>query len=208
VVAAKPPAAPPKKIDPPAATPEPAPPQNASKLSLTATIAAALDEPKAPAPKPRTEPTPKAREEPVAKPATNAATNATATAPSVSASELWVQLVTRVRKERPLIAGWVESGQLVEIKNGIAVLAFPTDETLARENCERPNNRPFLETILSELAGQPITLKCELRAGLVVEKVPPTEVKPEPSKDPMEAFKNDPLIQKALAAFKAEIIPA
>jgi DNA polymerase-3 subunit gamma/tau len=26
--------------------------------------------------------------------------------------------------------------------------------------------------------------------------------------DPMEAFKNDPLIQKALAEFKAEILPA
>ncbi len=53
-----------------------------------------------------------------------------------------------------------------------------------------------------------MTLKCEIRAGLVVEKIPSAEKKPEASKDPMEAFKNDPLIQKALAEFKAEIIPA
>ncbi len=78
----------------------------------------------------------------------------------------------------------------------------------ARDACERPNNRTFLEKVLGELAGVPLTIKTETRAGLTVEKIAREETKPEPKVDPMEAFKNDPLIQKALAEFKAEILPA
>jgi hypothetical protein len=74
------------------------------------------------------------------------------------------------------------------------------------ESCERANNRQFIETVLSELAGQPLTLKCEKREGLTVEKVAPLESKAEPPADPMADFKNDPLIHKALEIFQAEIL--
>lgn len=170
----------------------------APRVSLSAAVAASLGE-KPPAPAPATA---KVREEPPAKPAEKPV----AAAPAVSAAELWPQFVGRVRKDRPLISGWIEAGQLADVTNGVVVLAFPPDASLALESCERANNRQFIEAVLSELAGQSLILKCEKRAGLTVEKLAPTEVKAETPADPMAAFKNDPLIQKALEIFRAEII--
>jgi len=191
-----------KKAAPTPAPPEQKPAPSAPKPSLSATVAASFDEKKVAAPK--TEPAPKVSEEPVAEPAPKPI----AEAPVISAPDLWPQLVARIRKDRPLISGWVESGQLVAISNGVAVLAFPPDAGMARDACERSNNRPFIESALRDLASQPITLKCEIRAGLLVEKIAPTETHPTAPDDPMEAFKNDPLIQKALAEFQATFIPA
>jgi DNA polymerase-3 subunit gamma/tau len=181
-----------------ATTPAPAAP----RPSLAAAVAASIGETKATAPASPRQPA-TVREEPTAKPAPKPVP-----APSTPPGEAWPQAVARVRKERPLISGWVESGQLMEIVNGTAIIAFPPEAGLAMESCERANNRQFIEGILSAVAGQPLTIKCEKRPGLVVEKLAPTGTKPETPADPMEAFKNDPLIQKALADFKAEILPA
>jgi DNA polymerase-3 subunit gamma/tau len=171
--------------------------------SLSATVAASLGVKKA-APA-----APVAREEAPARPVVKSApAPAPAVAPATAAvpADLWPQFVARVRKERPLISGWIEAGQIVSAANGVAVLAFPEGESLARESCERSNNRSFIEALLSEIAEQPLTLKCEIRPGLVVEKVPPTETKTEAPPDPMVAFKDDPLIHKALEIFQAEIL--
>ena len=209
---------PPASIPTPVATKkiEPAPSATVAKPSLSATVAASLGEaPKStpppvakireePATKPEPAPTPEpVIETPLAPPAPKAST-----APAVSADEIWPALVNRVRKDRALISAWLELGQLVEITDGLAVLAFPSEADLARESCARANNRSFLEAILTELAGQPLTLKLERRASVVVSSVARVETKPEPAADPMAEFKNDPLIRKALDVFKAEIIPA
>ncbi len=163
--------------------------------------------PATPAPEPP--PAPKVAEEPApTPPAEPVAATTAAPASAVSAAELWPKLVARVRKERPLIQGWIEAGQVIEITGDTAVLAFPPDEGLALESCERPNNRKFLEALISEFAGQPMVIRCEKRVGLVTEKIAVPETKPEAPQDPMATFKDDPLIKKALAEFKAEIIPA
>ena len=189
------------------AAPRPAPqvaakpetPAPAARASLSAAVAASLGEKKAaPAPTPSVPPPAAIREEPAAK--------AAPAAPEVSAAALWPQFVARVRKDRPLISGWIECGQLMAVADGVATVAFPTDASLALESCERPNNRQFIEALLAELAGQPLILKCEKRAGLTVEKIAPTETKAEPPADPMAAFKDDPLIHKALELFQAEIL--
>jgi len=119
---------------------------------------------------------------------------------------IWAKVVTEVRKRRPLIQGFVETGTLAEIDGDKAILAFPTDEKIAGECCQQPNNRKLLETIFAEICGREMDLKYEFRAGLEV----PTVAQPEPEKprDPEEDFKNDPLIRKALELFKAEIQPA
>ncbi len=187
----------------PVAAAKPASETPAPRASLSASVTASLAEKKA-APLP----TPAVREEPPAKPEPQPlpATPEPAPAPLVSAAELWPQFVARVRKERPLISSWIEAGQLVDVSGGRATLAFPPDSGLAMESCERSNNRPLIEALLSEIAGQPLTLKCEKRAGLTVEKIAPAETKPEVAPDPMAAFKDDPLIHKALELFQAEIL--
>jgi hypothetical protein len=65
----------------------------------------------------------------------------------------------------------------------------------------RPNNRKILEDVASEIFGGRWKLEFELRDEL------PTRTKYEPLQPakPTEVFKNDPMIQKALEIFKAEI---
>ncbi len=190
------------RTPPPAATARPEPVAPAPRKSLREAVAASLGETKTPPAltAPAT-PAPAIPAEPTTPPVANA--------PTIAVEALWPALIARVRKERPLISMWVEAGVLLEIQNGTAVIGFPPDQNLAMEYCEKANNRKLLEQIASELAGNPLTLKCVSRAGLVVPAPPPlAEQKPEPPADPMLAFKNDPLIQKALADFKAEFLPA
>ena len=87
--------------------------------------------------------------------------------PAVSATDLSYQFLSRLRqdKNRGLLCSFVESGKLVEVANGVAVLAFPPDADFARDSCAG-KNRKALEELLSELAGQPIALKCETRKDL------------------------------------------
>ena len=120
--------------------------------------------------------------------------------------ELWPAMVEMVRKERPLISMWVEAGVLAEAVGGIAHILFPADQTLAVEYVAQENNRGFLEGVLQKVAGFPLKLSVGMRAGIQLRPVaqPPAPEKILP-KDPMEEFKNDPLIRKALEIFKARL---
>jgi DNA polymerase-3 subunit gamma/tau len=184
------------------AAPAPAP----ARLSLSATVAASLGEKKpAPAPPPVVlKPAAKVSEEPAPASVPAGATGTT----RVDVGSLWPQVVARIRKDRPFISNAIESGKLTDVAGGFAVLSFPPEAAWSRDICEEARNRKSLETLFSEAAGQPLKLKTELRPGLVVEGIPRDEAAPEVKADPMEAFKNDPLILKALAEFKAEILPA
>ena len=49
-------------------------------------------------------------------------------------------------------------------------------------------------------------MRFEKCAGLVPERVAVAEARPEPPADPMAGYKDDPLIRKALAEFKARVV--
>ncbi|HEY3898741.1 MAG TPA: DNA polymerase III subunit gamma/tau [Chthoniobacter sp.] len=208
-----------KKTEPPAITPAipaapvvapvaPVAPVTSERPSLTAAFAASLAEKKAAAtpPKPAVQPS----ETPVPKPPPISHPKPVASASPATADveTLWPQLVDRFRQGRPFACAFLEAGKLVEVDKGVAVIAYPPEARAQRDMLEKSGDRALLEKILSELSGQAILLKFDTRAGLVVEPVPREEPKAEVKVDPMEAFKNDPLIQKALAEFKAEILPA
>jgi DNA polymerase-3 subunit gamma/tau len=132
-------------------------------------------------------------------------------APKVSAKvfaveTLWPILVERVRKERSFISMWVESGVLDEIREGVAVFVFAEEQSLAADYISKDGHREFLEEILLELTGAPLKVRTELRESVQRRPVaqPPPPVKAA-AKDPMEEFKNDPLIRKALEIFKARL---
>ena len=167
--------------------------------SLTASVASAIAPPPKPTPAavaaaPAAAPV--VREEPApVKPAVVAALPA----------DLWPQAVARIRKERRLLLSWVQSGTLEGVEGDVATLAFPPASDLAREACDNPKQRTFLEALLSELAGRKLTVRCVKREGLVVEPVLlPEEPKPV-AKDPMADFKDDALIKRALDVFGAEV---
>ena len=183
----------------PAPKPEPAakPPENTVASSISTPSAAAAGEPDLLSSTPVVRETPETGPEPDLPPA------------PVDAGTLWTDLLLAVRQERPLILTWLESGTLLEVAGNTVRLGFPPGQRLAMESLLRPNNRSFLEKLLAKITGAPRTVECETREGLVIEPVnlPPPAQAAAPA-DPMEDFKNDPLIRKALELFQAEIQPA
>jgi DNA polymerase-3 subunit gamma/tau len=120
---------------------------------------------------------------------------------------LWPALVERVRKERSFISMWVESGVLEKISGGVALFVFAEEQSLAADYIGKDGHREFLEGVLFDLTRTRLKLRAELRETVQRRPVaqPPPPVKAAP-KDPMEEFKNDPLIRKALELFKARLV--
>jgi DNA polymerase-3 subunit gamma/tau len=174
--------------------------------SSSSTAATAAPEPSAASPEPVagfTEPAPIVSETPDPPPPADLQPPS----PPVDLNALWTNILLAVRRDRPLITTWLEAGTLLEVTAATVLLGFPPDQKMAMESLLRPNNRAFLEKLFAQLTGEPRVLECETREGLVVQPAPPPAPEPAPA-DPMEEFKNDPLIRKALEIFQAEIQPA
>ncbi|MBV8901103.1 MAG: DNA polymerase III subunit gamma/tau [Verrucomicrobia bacterium] len=114
--------------------------------------------------------------------------------------EFWPRFLTEIRSKRPLILSWVEKAVPLGIEDGVFRLGLPEGEALTLESLTRANNRKFIENILAELLGRPHRLEAEIRPGLE-----PLPAAARVEADSGAAFKNDPLIQKALEIFRAEI---
>jgi DNA polymerase-3 subunit gamma/tau len=115
---------------------------------------------------------------------------------------VWERVVQEVRNRRPLIVSWIESATPLSLENGTLKLGFPKNYSLAVESLSRPNNQKLLEEVVGQLLGGSCRLEFELREDLSAAEIKPVQSQP---MDPMEDFKKDPMIQKALEIFKAEI---
>ena len=144
-----------------------------------------------PEPEPHTEP-----EEPVA---------AAQPEPPGAEPELWTRLILEVRDKKPLLRAWVEAGALLDFQNGVCSIGFPPEAAFSMESLGKPAPRKFLEETLSRLTDQSVTVKLEVRHGLVSTPVVLPEKAAPVERDPMAEFKNDPFIRHALDLFKAEI---
>lgn len=197
---------------PPAARPE-LPARPAPRPAAKPSPAPAAETPKAaPAPiakAPEPEPEP-ARALSKPEPAKDEPAPVAATAvEAADLSAIWTAVIQRVRKERPLMASNVEKTLLLEIKGDTAVVGLDVGDILGFDLLDTPNNRRLLDSLLTEAAGRSLAIKFVKREGLVATP-PPREAEPPPPapKDPLEEFKNDPLIRKALEIFRGEIQPA
>src|SRR5271165_6710665 len=121
---------------------------------------------------------------------------------SASMESVWERVVQEVRNRRPLIVSWIESATPLSLENGTLKLGFPKNYSLAVESLSRPNNQKLLEEVVGQLLGGSCRLEFELREDLTAAEIKPVQSQP---MDPMEDFKKDPMIQKALEIFKAEI---
>jgi DNA polymerase III subunit gamma/tau len=119
--------------------------------------------------------------------------------PSLDSS--WLRVLQEVSSSRPLVLSWIENAIPLRFESGTLTLGFPKNRAVAVESLSRANTKAFLEEICGEVLGQACKLQFELKDGLTPISRPAAQ-KPV---DPMEDFKNDPLIQKALELFKAEI---
>jgi DNA polymerase-3 subunit gamma/tau len=120
---------------------------------------------------------------------------------SLSLEESWLRILEEVGSRRPLVLSWIENASPLAFEGGTLTLGFPKDRAIAIESLSRPSTRTFLEELASEVLDQSCKLQFELRDGLT----PMSRPAPPKRIDPLEDFKNDPLIQKALELFKAEI---
>ena len=178
---------PPRAITRPPVTPTPEPPLKKAEPPRPKAEAAAKTV-ESPAPK---------EEAPVILPVTEPET-------TDSIEDIWPKMMREVSTKRQMILSFLEKAVPELGADDTLTLAFPEDQAFAVENLQRPNNRQFLEGLISNLRGKLTNLQCVMRANVIAPTI--TYSAPaEPVLDPMEAFKNDPLIRKALDIFKAEI---
>ncbi len=119
-------------------------------------------------------------------------------------TQLWPKILKEVAAKRRLISSFVEKAVPELDSDDQLTLLFPVGEDFAVENLNQPNNRTLLSDIVTAHRGIPTTIRATIREGVVL-PVGGYALPEEPVIDPVEAFKNDPLIQKALEIFKAEI---
>ncbi len=117
--------------------------------------------------------------------------------------QFWPALCAELKRQRPLMSMWIESGSFLGVSGTSATIGFAPEHALAVDYCEQPANRKFIEETAKHVSGVPLSFKFVSKEGIQVTPPPP----PPPPKDPMAEFKNDPLIKKALELFKAEIEP-
>ena len=117
-------------------------------------------------------------------------------------NQLWIDIVTEVRKSRPLIQQYFTAAVPVSLLHNELRLGFGSQHGMAIETLMRPNNRKYIEQLITERLGKPTTIRGETRDDLAPIVFPK---KTEPATNPETDFKNDPLIQKALEIFQAEI---
>jgi DNA polymerase III subunit gamma/tau len=117
-------------------------------------------------------------------------------------NQLWIDIVTEVRKSRPLIQQYFTAAVPVSLLHNELRLGFGSQHGMAMETLMRPNNRKYIEQLITERLGKPTNIRGETRDDLAPIVFPErTEAATNPETD----FKNDPLIQKALEIFQAEI---
>jgi DNA polymerase III subunit gamma/tau len=119
---------------------------------------------------------------------------------SVSLEMIWPRIRAQVAKHRPLIAGWIGQATPLSLDESVLLLGFPTGSGLALESLGRGDSRKFLNELVSELIGSAREVRFEIRTELE----PPPHL-PEPKEENSEHYRKEPLIQKALEIFDAEI---
>ena len=185
---------------------EPRPPAARSEPTALSSRVAEPDATPAPAAKPRAVEMPKIAEPPAPlAPKAAAKVEPPPAAASMSNDEFWQALVGTVRRDRKLISTALEAGAPTRIDGTSVQIGFPPAMEFSMELLEQ-GHVEFLANAASTILGRKVKLTLEVRDGLVAKSVaqPPPEVK----LDPMEEFKRDPLIRKALEIFRAEVQPA
>jgi DNA polymerase-3 subunit gamma/tau len=182
-----------------------------------------------PLPAPATQPAPAKDESPV-EPASAASV---AESSAASSSDPWSVVANQLSADSPLKFGWTEDGKFIERIGNAILVEFPPSMEHQTKTLFWPQAVKRIEEQLSTLIGGKITFECRFTGE---EPPAPPEPEPvaapqpkattsapkpkfgEPdakapesaaptiSPEELEAFKNDPLIKKALEIFKAEIL--
>jgi hypothetical protein len=118
-------------------------------------------------------------------------------APKIAPGDFWQAFVDTIKRDRGLIVGLVKGGVLVSNDAGVVTIAFPPDQSFAKEMLE--THVKFMEEVAQGITGAPVRVKLEVREGVVVAPVVVD------NRDPMEIFKDDPKIRRVLEIFDGEL---
>jgi DNA polymerase-3 subunit gamma/tau len=153
--------------------------------------------------------------------------------PASTSSDPWSVVANQLSADSPLKFGWTEDGKFIERIGNAILVEFPPSMEHQTKTLFWPQAVKKIEEQLSTLIGGKITFEYRFTGeeppappepepvAAPQPKVPssapkpkfgePAAKAPEPvaptiSPEELEAFKNDPLIKKALEIFKAEIL--
>lgn len=150
---------------------------------------------------------------------------------AMTVAEVWGDVVETLAKTSPFKFGWLETGTFQVENNGRIVVEFPESQQACAEAIIWSGPQKTLDEELSLRLGRTVKFHPEFLATTNapaasdrVEEISferrtenlesredsaPASPSPDAAKsasDGLEAFKNDPLIQKALEIFRAEIV--
>ncbi len=137
----------------------------------------------------------------------------------VSAATTWEKIAESFAKDSFIRFGWLREGLFERFEDGKLFVRFPASSQESAESIWMEQGRKDIENALTRALSRTVRLAMEFDETLtppppVVEEEPepvreePVAKAPEPEKppaDPMEEFKNDPLIKKALEVFKSTL---
>ncbi len=179
--------------------------------------------PPAPAAAPAKEAPPRPAAVEAPKPAPKAITPPAAPAESteVSASTEWTRISEEIARESFIRFGWLRDGVFESYENGVLRVKFPAADADSSSSVFMDQGIRDMEKTFTRSLGRPVKLVFEFDETLTPSAEPepeaapviePRETEPEPAPvaeskpvDPMEEFKNDPLIKKALEVFKSTL---
>jgi DNA polymerase III subunit gamma/tau len=168
------------------------------------------------APKIEKAPEPKTAPNPAPVPVVVAEEPAPEPTPVVTGGDgIWREVAETLSSESPINFGWLVRGEFVGFAEGRVRVCFPVTDHDHEDSLFWDALQRRAEKELTERFGEKALLVCEFTKEVeepapepVVEDEPPASAsEAAPPADPMETFKNDPLIRKALEIFKAEIQP-
>jgi len=137
--------------------------------------------------------------------------------PTASGGEaIWREVAATLGAESPIRFAWLERGEFAGSAAGKFRVRFPVSDQGESESLFWDDVRKHTEALLTEKLGEKVELGCEFTIE-IAEPAEPTaeelaaaaaeveEVPAAPAADPMEDFKNDPLIRRALEIFNGKI---
>ena len=126
--------------------------------------------------------------------------------------DVWREVVEILTSESPINFGWVARGECAGFAEGRLRVLFPTSDHDHADSLFWDALHRRAEKELTERLRTKAVLLCEFTKEAVEPEPEPLPDEPEPvaeavkaPADPMDDFKSDPLIRKALEIFNAEI---
>ncbi|ALJ56633.1 DNA polymerase III subunit tau [Candidatus Xiphinematobacter sp. Idaho Grape] len=124
-----------------------------------------------------------------------------------NAQVIWGTVVAEVMKQGSIKFRWLEEGRAISFEGNTLHVCFPRPFRAQFDSIFWADIQPILEKHLSKIRGVPTRLAVELLEGFSSHKedILHHTQSPAAPQNPAAAFKDDPLIRKALEVFKGTL---